>query len=423
MKIKNALVLAGGMGTRLRSVVNDVPKPMAPVAGKPFVAHLLDWLYNYEFEHVCFSIGYLGDVVKEYFKHEYRGMKISYVVEKEPLGTGGGIKLASSVFENEYFFVFNGDTMFHADLWEMEKSLFTTGAELVIGLKPMKDFDRYGNVSIDKTGRITAFEEKRPKKEGLINGGVYLMSSALFDLLELSGKFSFEKDVMEKSVNDCLFQGVPSVGYFIDIGIPEDYLLAQEDFSKIPREKLIQRIRQEDNWTLFLDRDGVINKRIKGNYVRYPDEFEFIEGSDKAVGTFRKCFERIILVTNQQGVGKSLMAAEMIDKVHAFMEEGTKEYGGNFDAMYYCPELAKLNPKGRKPNIGMALQALEEFPETDFEKSIIVGDSISDIRFGKRVGMISVFVDTKSEAEIEASYKEDIDFRFDDLASFAAWFE
>lgn len=423
MKTTNAIILAGGKGTRLKSVIQDIPKPMASIGNaelesKPFLEIILDHLYNYGFKRIVLSVGYKWEIIQEHFKEEYRGMQIEYAIEKTPLGTGGAIKAAAQKFREEPFFVFNGDTLFRADLWEMEKTYLTTRPDMVIGLKPMQDFSRYGTVQINKEHKITAFNEKKYCEKGLINGGVYLLDNNFIEKNNLPEKFSFEKDVLENLVSSSNFVAVISDSYFIDIGIKEDYIKASKELSPIKMEDLLGKIKS-GNWTLFLDRDGVINERIPGNYIKHPEEFAFIKGSDTACVIFTKLFKKIVVVTNQQGVGKNLMKAKWMDEVHDFMVKGIEAVGGKIDQIYYCPELAKNNPKCRKPNIGMGLQAAKDFPEIDFSKSIMVGDSISDIQFGNRLGMMTVFVETKTAEEVELAKKEDINFQFRNLSDFA----
>ncbi len=311
MKIKNAVVLAGGKGTRLKSVVKDIPKPMAPINDRPFLELVLDFLYDYEIKNIVLSVGYAKEVIKEHFKDNYRGMKIRYAEENEPLGTGGGIRLASRFFKNEPFFVFNGDTLFFADLWKMEEAYFSHEVDMVMALKPMEKFERYGTVDLDKGKNIQSFNEKKYCEKGLINGGVYLFDNSLFLIDDYKTSFSFEKDVLEKYVGQLKIKGVILDSYFIDIGIPEDYFKCIGDKKEQKINQLIEKIKKEKGWTLFLDRDGVINKRIPGNYVRFPDEFEFMKGSDDAIAKFSKVFDRIVVVTNQQGVGKKLMNVQM----------------------------------------------------------------------------------------------------------------
>ncbi len=154
----------------------------------------------------------------------------------------------------------------------------------------------------------------------------------------------------------------------------------------------LRQLNIDSTWSLFLDRDGVINKKLDNDYVKNVDEFEFVEGAQVSIQKMTKLFGRLFLVTNQQGIGKGIMTHEDLKVVHDYMEEGLKPFDVKFDALYYCPDLAAENTLCRKPNIGMALQAKKDFPEVDFSKSIIVGDSITDIQMGKRAGMKTVFI-------------------------------
>jgi histidinol-phosphate phosphatase family protein len=181
---------------------------------------------------------------------------------------------------------------------------------------------------------------------------------------------------------------------------------------------LSKKIATDKNWTLFLDRDGVINKRIIGDYVKTIDEFEFLDGVVDAITVFNKYFQRIIVVTNQQGIGKGLMTEDDLKKVHNFLIENVEKCGGKINKIYFCPELAKNNPECRKPNIGMALQAKKDFPEIDFSKSIMIGDSMSDIKFAKNSGMISVAVGN----ELFKLKNELIDYKFKNMLNFASLF-
>ena len=155
----------------------------------------------------------------------------------------------------------------------------------------------------------------------------------------------------------------------------------------------------DKSWTLFLDRDGVINHRIPGAYVRHWDEFEFLENVPEVIAKFSKIFGRIVVVTNQQGIGKGLMTAEELVALHDKMYRAIMKLGGRIDAVYFCPKLAIENPICRKPETGMAYQAQRNFPEINFKKSVMVGDSLSDMGFGSKVGMWNVLVETNDETK------------------------
>ncbi len=227
-----AIILAGGLGTRLRDVVADLPKSMAPVNGKPFLHYIFQYLVKQNISEVVLSVGYKRETIQEYFGAQYNGIKIKYSIEDEPLGTGGAIKKASSLCK-DLVFVMNGDTLFDIDLNELIEHYFETVSEITVALKSMENFDRYGSVEMDKEIRITAFNEKKFLQKGIINGGVYVMHAHSVVENEPQEKFSFEKDILEKKVHDFYFTGKLFDNYFIDIGIPEDYAKAQEDFKKL----------------------------------------------------------------------------------------------------------------------------------------------------------------------------------------------
>ncbi|KAA3646937.1 MAG: HAD family hydrolase [Bacteroidetes bacterium] len=162
----------------------------------------------------------------------------------------------------------------------------------------------------------------------------------------------------------------------------------------------IKDLGVDKTWTLFLDRDGVINEKLENDYVKNLAEFKFIKGAKEAIVAFSKIFGRIVVVTNQQGIGKGIMSHEELKIVHDYMQEEIEKAGGKLDQIYYCPELAAANAPCRKPNIGMAEQAQKDFPEIDFEKSIMIGDSVSDIEMGVKTGMFTVFISSGKKSEL-----------------------
>ncbi|ECP5281101.1 NTP transferase domain-containing protein [Campylobacter lari] len=221
-----AIVLAGGLGTRLKSVVQDLPKPMAPINGKPFLTFVLEYLKKQGITEVILSVSFKYELIQEYFEDEFDGIKIRYNVEKELLGTGGAIKDALKLIQNQAY-VLNGDTIFDIDL----KKLVLNDNKICIALKQMQNFDRYGTVNVDDQGIVTSFEEKIFKKQGLINGGIYLLKKDVFDEFDLEKKFSFE-EFLQLNCNALKIQTQIFDDYFIDIGIPQDYI----KFIKLKRQ-------------------------------------------------------------------------------------------------------------------------------------------------------------------------------------------
>lgn len=181
--------------------------------------------------------------------------------------------------------------------------------------------------------------------------------------------------------------------------------------------KEIKKLITENNWTLFLDRDGVINKRIPDDYVKMPEEFDFIEGSKNALVRLAGIFTPILVVTNQQGIGRGLMTMEQLKAVHEKMLHEVVTAGGRIDAVFYSPDLKNRRSFTRKPAVGMGLKARKQFPSINFKKSVMVGDSYSDILFGYRLGMTTVLVGNNKNTAFHCSGI--LDYTFPDLLSFA----
>lgn len=215
---QEAIVLCGGLGTRLRSVISDVPKPMASIKNKPFLAFVLEYLKKQNISRVVLAVSYKYEIIQEYFGNSYLGMQILYSIEKEPLGTGGAILEALNLINSDSCYVLNGDTFFDVNLDRLKLD----NSDICVALKPMKNFDRYGSVDIDNNSYISAFNEKKFTSNGLINGGVYLINKNIFNSFNLPAKFSFEEFFQE---NFLIFNAKATVfdDYFIDIGIPQDY--------------------------------------------------------------------------------------------------------------------------------------------------------------------------------------------------------
>lgn len=377
------------MGTRLRSVVSEVPKCMAPVAGQPFLWYLLEQLRLYDVERVILSVGYLREVIQDWVAEhaaEYP-FEFRFAVEEQPLGTGGGIKLASSMADGPELVVLNGDTFFDVDLDLLLAARRGSGLPVALALKPMRDFDRYGTVLPGADGVIRAFREKQHCSEGLINGGVYAIDlrSGVFDGVPV--KFSFEKEVLEPGAAIGEVGGVVSDAYFIDIGIPEDYERAQWALPSWKAVKRVSRALMETSaQTLFLDRDGVLNRHLPGDYVRTPEMWEWMPGVLEEFPRWAGRFPRIVLVSNQRGVGKGVMSDADLSRIHGMMMADVLAAGGRIDLALYCTALDKDDPR-RKPNTGMFHEAQQLFPDIDAKSSVMVGDSPSDAAFAENCGM------------------------------------
>lgn len=226
-----AIVLAGGFGTRLRQVVPDLPKPMAPVAGRPFLAFLLEYLETQGIREVILSVGYRHEVIREFFGTQYRSIILRYSIETEPLGTGGGLRQSLELAPASPLFVINGDTFLKMDYQDMMRAHEASAAAITLALRQVEDTSRYGAVEI-QNDRIVRFIEKGDGGPGWINSGVYLLPADLFRPYDLPKVFSLEDDFLYPFIEQLQPAAYCASDYFIDIGSPEEYQRAQEELPK-----------------------------------------------------------------------------------------------------------------------------------------------------------------------------------------------
>ena len=224
-----AVVLAGGLGTRLRQVVPDCPKPMAPVAGRPFLEILLRSLAQKGFDRVVMSLGFMSDTIVNHFGKEFVGMELGYDIEASPLGTGGAIRHAMSKCRQDHVFVFNGDTYLDLEVLDLEAQWQAQRKPIVVA-REVEDTSRYGRLEI-ANGRLIKFAEKSVGGSGVINAGCYVFPIDLFTGWSSDGPFSIESDYLAKQVAVKEIGVFISQGQFIDIGIPSDYERAQTELA------------------------------------------------------------------------------------------------------------------------------------------------------------------------------------------------
>ncbi|MGO4918555.1 HAD-IIIA family hydrolase [Maribacter spongiicola] len=386
--IKEAIILAGGFGTRLQKVVSEVPKPMADISGKPFLYYLLTYLQRNGIQRIVFSIGYKADIISDYFKDSYLDMRIDYAREEFPLGTGGGLKYALTYTESKDVLVVNGDSFYDIDLQKLYKVHEEKKPSVSFSLKKLYNENRYGGVEINEDLKITNFLDKTYNGEIYINAGVYLINKERFNNVvdSLGDKFSLETEYFLAKFKEEVFVGVPYSGkYFLDIGIPEDYLKAQKEIVK-----LIEKETKRKN--LFLDRDGVINNKIENGYVLNWEQFHFKKDFIDFIQKHNDKFSLKIVVTNQRCVGRGLISADQLKSIHGQMIEQLKDIDVTIDKVYFCPEIDDSAPC-RKPNAGMLIEAEKDFSELTLDHSTwFIGDSLSDMQAGKKAGVCTILV-------------------------------
>ena len=364
-----AIILAGGFGTRLRTVVNDRPKPMADINGKPFLSYLLDKLALEGFNKVVLAVGYMHEYIESFYNNKYKTLDIIYSVEDEPLGTGGCIKEALKYIDEDYAYVLNGDTYFDIDLRDIKKD-----SDVTIACKYFNNFSRYGKVEIDNDNNILEFREKEENQTGYINGGIYLFKKDIFNKFDLNKKFSLESDFFQKYSDKLNIKAFKSNDYFMDIGIPEDYYKFIEDIKKIK--------------VLFLDRDGVINEDY--GHVYQIEKFDFIPSIFDICKKYQSDGYKIIVISNQAGIAKGLYTKKDLDILDKYMKDEFAKKGIEILDSFYCPHKDSDNCMCRKPKPGLILEAEKKY-NIDLSRSLLIGDKISDLEAGHNAGITKLY--------------------------------
>lgn len=376
--MKQAVILAGGFGTRLSHVVSDLPKPLAPISGIPFLDFVVKTLKKQGFDNFVFLTGYKAECIENYFKNLENAV---FVREETALGTGGAILNAFDKL-HEDFFVINGDTFFDID-YDLLKN-FGKDKQITLALRYTNDIERYGFVETDDNFAIKSFTEKgclpEDRIDGYINGGIYYVhKSALIPYAKtFKGKFvSLETEIFPELSAKKELNGLPLGGCFIDIGIPEDYYRAQD---LIP-----DWVAREMKPALFIDKDGTL---IENTEYPHGKNFKIIKSTVDIVKEYAKNNFHIVMITNQAGIGKGKFTKEEMTEGFEGIKDFYKAEGVIFDNIEYCPYHKDSVIKEyaydtllRKPNPGMILTACEKL-KTDLKNSVMIGDNsnIDNIR-------------------------------------------
>ena len=374
---RQVVILAGGLGTRLRNVLQDIPKPMADIQGKPFLEYLLKLLVQNGYHNFLFLVGYKNGIIKDYFGDGSKfGVSIDYSNEESPLGTGGALFNAWDKLSDEFFLI-NGDTFFDVQYEILEDFIKSRRPDILIALRYSNDLSRYGIIEIDDSYKVRSFVEKgeisNDRVDGYINGGIYFIRKGILEPYYCDWKkqtISLEKDILPELTERCQSYGLPIGGKFIDIGIPEDYFNAREIIPKI--------LQQKREPVVFVDRDGTI---IEDHGYVHGTDLVFIEKTIEFLKREKELGKYIIIITNQAGVAKGVFSEEESIRTTEYVVEYLKKVGIKVDGYYYCP----YHPDGtvekyrkisllRKPEPGMILKACEDF-KIDLKKSYMLGDN------------------------------------------------
>lgn len=390
--LHQAVILAGGLGTRLGALTHTTPKPLLPVGGIPFLEHVVWNLKRHGIRDILFSIGYRAERIVEHFGDGSGfGVAIDYVIEQSPAGTGGALLLCRDKLQ-ERFLMLNGDTLFDINFLDLALMAQEEGALACLALRHVPQAGRYGRVDLQGR-RVAAFVEKSDNNPGLISGGISVLAREILEYIP-GAPSSLEKDVMPRLAAEGGVSGKAYSGFFLDIGLPETLAEAQ---TTVPAWRCKP--------ALLMDRDGVIN--VDYGYVHTPEQFCWIPGAPEAIKAANDAGWLTIVVTNQAGIARGYYTE---DEFHAFMHyiNGMlRERGAHLDAWYFCPH-HPTEGKGayrqscdcRKPRPGMIQQALKEWG-FDPHRSLIVGDKPFDLEAGAALGIPGILFAGKPDNLLE----------------------
>ena len=376
--IRQAVILVGGRGARLGPLTDAIPKPLADVAGRPFLDWQIEEVARFGFERITLLAGYKAETIAaRYAGRSVRGAGIEVLVEPEPLGTGGALALFANRLERR-FLLMNGDTLFPINLLDL--AVRSGETPLTVGLRRTAPGGRYGTVEVSQDGFISGFRARSPERDGPINAGVYVFDRALVAEIEKGRSVSLEAEIFPRLAASGRMRGALYDAPFIDIGIPADLERAQTEIPEMVRRP-----------AAFLDRDGVLI--ADDGYPHDPDKIRWIPGAAEAVKRLNDAGYYVFVVTNQAGVARGLYDEEQVGVVHRWMSGALAESGAHVDAFEYCAHhpqapLAqwRRDCRRRKPAPGMIQDLLAKWP-VDAGRSFLVGDKESDLAAARAAGI------------------------------------
>jgi D-glycero-D-manno-heptose 1,7-bisphosphate phosphatase len=376
---RQAVILAGGRGTRLGDVARGMPKPLLEVAGRPFIAFLLEELQRYGIKEAIVLAGPSDAPFRQILGNgDFGDLKLTFVTEPKAAGTGGALNYARDLLADT-FLMLNGDSWFDVNLLRLMKTPMADESLGRIALREVPDTSRYGRVSLNPDGRVVDFAEKAGGQPGLINGGIYWLRREIVDLMS-DPPVSLEMETFPDLVARRKIEAMELSGRFIDIGTPEDLTRAKG---------LLANWRQRP--AVFLDRDGVLNRDT--GYPHLPEQIEWNEQAGDAIALLNDAGYLVFVVTNQAGIARGYYDEPAVVSLHGWMNEILAADAAHVDAFYYCPHHPDEG-KGayrqrcacRKPQPGMMLQAIDEWPVRR-EGSFLIGDRPTDIAAGEAAGI------------------------------------
>jgi D-glycero-D-manno-heptose 1,7-bisphosphate phosphatase len=387
-----AVILVGGLGTRLGDRVRDRPKPLLDVAGTPFLFHLIGNLARFGFDDIVLLAGYRSDIVGALVAssgiEQKLGIKIRTITEPEPLGTGGALRHAAALLDPE-FLLLNGDSLLDFNLLDLPTAKVSGPWLARMALRTVPDASRFGVIALSPDGRVEKMLE-RPDVPGpgLINGGVYWMRREIVEDMP-EGKVSLEADIFPALATRGVLHGRVYDGFFIDVGVPDALAEAETLLPTVLRRPAV-----------FFDRDGVLNK--DAGYTHKKEDFVWIDGAKAAVRRANDAGWFVFVVSNQAGVARGLYEESAVVALHRWVNEELRQEGAHIDAFRFCPHHPDGTVAGydrgcrcRKPQPGM-IEALMRDWQVDTARSFLIGDRPTDIEAAEAGGLAGILFDGKN---------------------------
>ena len=398
-----AVIMAGGKGSRLRSITNDeIPKPMVPVNGKPLLEYQVDKLKAYG---IVMIVGHLGEKIEDHFKDgKDFGVDIDYIFEKEPLGTAGAFYYLKDKIDTKDFLLIFGDVFFDLDFDRMEAFHFKNSALTTLLAHPNGHPYDSDLIQMDDNGKVVGFDSKHNVRDywydNMVNAGMYVINRELMDLVKEPIKTDFERDILANQVKlGANIYAYHSPEYVKDVGTVDRINATVEEL----KSGLIQSKNLKNKQrAIFLDRDGTMN--VSKGFISKADDLELIPGTIEAIKDINKSGALAIVITNQPVIARGECSFEELHNIHNKLKTLLGEKGAFVDDIFYCPhhpdkgfegevpEL-KFDCECRKPKTGMINEAVKKY-NIDLSKSYMVGDSTMDLETARNAGVKSVLVDT-----------------------------
>ncbi len=420
-----AVIMAGGKGTRLKSISKKIPKPMFPILGKPIIEYQIESLKKSGIDDITIMLGYLGYIIKDYFGDGKQwNVNIRYVQEQVPLGSAGALYYLKNEMNSDFVLLF-GDVILDIDFNKFYQFHIDKKADITLFAHPNSHPYDSDLLILDDNNRVKEIIEKNTERneyyKNVVSAGIYCFNSKIFCEFEKEEKKDLDKDIIKKEIDKGNVYAYLSTEYAKDMGTPDRLEQVKED---VKNQVVSNRSLKHKQKAIFIDRDGTINV-LKGQLSDI-DEFELIPRVSDAIRKINNSKYIVLVVTNQPVIARGECTFEELDNIHKKMETLLGNEGCYINGLYYCPhhpdkgyenevKELKIDCDCRKPKTGLIDRAVRDY-NIELKDSWFIGDSTVDIMTGKNLGIKTILVktgiagqdgkyDVKAEYEVKDLYE------------------